>query len=323
VRAFRLTAWRRSTWQRNRNDAGSDNALWFAEPYEKKGHVRLNRDTVGGSVKNLLPKMKESLADGKSCILDNTHVTVKARADFIKAAQDLGIPIHAKWVSTAAEDCQFNACTRMMHREGRILSPAELKDHKSPNMFPPGVIFMFRKQFEQPRPSEGFASVEEIKYVRRPYPKQYKNKAIILDYDGTLRRSTGEFNWPTTPDEVELLPGRTKVLKKWQSDGYLLLGVSNQSPVAKGQFTEGECQEMFDHTNALLGLDIEVMFCPHKVPPIGCYCRKPGTGIAVYFIEKYKLCPDKCICVGDQTSDRTFAKRARFKYQDASVFFNG
>jgi len=292
-----------------------------AEIYEKKGYVRLNRDTVGGPVKNLLPKMAEALADGKSCILDNTHTTVKARADFIKSCGD--IPIYAKWISTDAADCQFNVCTRMMHREGRILSPDELKNHDSPNMFPPGVIFMFRKQFEQPRESEGFASVEEVKYVRRPYSAEYKNKAIILDYDGTLRRSTGKFNWPTIPDEVELLPGRAEVLKKWQSDGYMLLGVSNQSPIAKGQFTEDECREMFDRTNALLGLDIDVLFCPHQVQPIGCYCRKPGPGLGVYFIEKYNLNPASCIVVGDATSDKTFAKRCGFKYQDAHVFFKG
>jgi histidinol phosphatase-like enzyme len=54
-----------------------------------------------------------------------------------------------------------------------------------------------------------------------------------------------------------------------------------------------------------------------------CYCRKPQSALGVYFIEKYKLDPRKCVMVGDQTTDKTFAKRFGMEYVDEKEFFNG
>ena len=46
-------------------------------------------------------------------------------------------------------------------------------------------------------------------------------------------------------------------------------------------------------------------------------------GLGVEFIEVYKLDPKQCIVVGDQTSDKTFARRCGFNYIDANTFFLG
>jgi histidinol phosphatase-like enzyme len=77
----------------------------------------------------------------------------------------------------------------------------------------------------------------------------------------------------------------------------------------------------FERTNELLGLKIDYHFCPHQSNPPVCYCRKPQSGNAVLLIEKYKLNPAECIFVGDQTSDKTFAARAGFKYFHVDQFF--
>ena len=110
-------------------------------------------------------------------------------------------------------------------------------------------------------------------------------------------------------------------LKKYQKEGYLLLGASNQSGIAKGILTEADAKACFDETNTQLGLKIDYQFCPHKVPPISCFCRKPGPGIGAHFIEKYKLNPVECIMVGDMGSDKTFAQRCGFQFIDESKFF--
>jgi HAD superfamily hydrolase (TIGR01662 family) len=117
------------------------------------------------------------------------------------------------------------------------------------------------------------------------------------------------------------MDGRIDRLKEYIAKGYILLGVSNQSGVAKGVLTHEQAKACFDKTNELLGLDIDVSFCPHSVPPISCYCRKPGVGHGVEFIEKYKLDPALCIMVGDMTTDKTFSTRCGFKYVDQSIFF--
>jgi hypothetical protein len=45
----------------------------------------------------------------------------------------------------------------------------------------------------------------------------------------------------------------------------------------------------------------------------------PGFGVE--FVENYKLNPDLTIVVGDQTSDKTFARRCGFRFIQADEFF--
>jgi len=78
---------------------------------------------------------------------------------------------------------------------------------------------------------------------------------------------------------------------------------------------------LFEHTNKLLGLDIEYKFCPHRAAPLSCYCRKPMQGMFIDFMLKHKLSRKDCIFVGDMTSDKTFATRSGIQYVDQADFF--
>src|SRR5262245_50358313 len=51
-----------------------------------QGYTRLNRDTVGGAVDDLLPKLAELLAAGKSVVMDNLYATRTSRAGAIAVA---------------------------------------------------------------------------------------------------------------------------------------------------------------------------------------------------------------------------------------------
>ena len=168
---------------------------------------------------------------------------------------------------------------------------------------------------------EGFTSVDTHKFERER-SKQYCNKAVLVDYDGTLRDVPleGKYKYPTKVEEVHVMPGRSVILRQYLAAGYRLLGISNQSGIAKKHLSKKAATACFDRTNMMLGIDIEYLCCPHNVPPT-CYCRKPQLGIGVYFIEKYKLDPAQCIMVGDQTVDKTFARRLGFQYQDQAEFF--
>ncbi|KKL52582.1 hypothetical protein LCGC14_2284000, partial [marine sediment metagenome] len=182
-------------------------------------------------------------------------------------------------------------------------------------------LFRYRKEFEKPTIEEGFVSVTKSKPVFA-WPLEYTNKAIILDYDDTLRKVVnGAQKYPTRPEEVEILPGRKEILKQLKEEGYLFFGVSNQSGVARGDVTYDNVVRCFERTNELLEAEIEFHFCPHRVPP-SCYCRKPQSGIGVYLIHKYKLDPTQCVMVGDQTSDRTFAVRCGFQFVLANEYFS-
>jgi hypothetical protein len=88
-----------------------------------------------------------------------------------------------------------------------------------------------------------------------------------------------------------------------------------------GSLTYDAAIELFNHTNKLLGHDVDVSFCQHQSAPPICYCRKPQVGMGVEFINRYKLNRKDCIMVGDFTSDKTFAERCGFQYVDQEEFF--
>ena len=145
-------------------------------------------------------------------------------------------------------------------------------------------------------------------------------KAVILDFDGTLRFSVGPNDYPELPEHVRILPNRTSVLKEYQNQGYLLLGASNQSAVSRGLSVE-KCKACFDKTIELLNVKIEYIFCTHN-RYFECNCRKPLPGMGAYWILKYKLNPQQCIMVGDTESDKNFANNCGFNFSSAEDFFS-
>lgn len=287
----------------------------------KNGAVPLNRDTIGGTIAGLLPRMEALLKDGKDVVLDNLYASVETRKPFIELAKKYNADISCTLMSTSIEEAQFNVVQRAINLTGKFPTPEAIKAAKHDNVFPPLVLFKYKKEFQKPTVEEGFSKVEIHKFVRKENP-EFTNKALILDYDGTLRECVGgNGKYPTIRPHVEIKPGRTKILEEYKKKGYLLLGISNQSGVAKGELTEAIASDLFDHTNQLLGVDIEYRFCPHQSNPISCYCRKPMPGIGVEFILKHKLSRKDCIFVGDMTTDETFSKRAGFQYVDQADFF--
>lgn len=288
------------------------------QKYVDKGYVRLNRDECGGSMADLLPKLEAAIKAGKNVVADNLFTTEMQRKYFVDIGREYNANIKFILIDTSLEDAQFNACNRMMDHVGKILDPKD--KHNDPNLFPVAVLYKFRKEFERPTEKEGFKL--EVKKFKRQYRSEWVNKAYIFDFDGTLRTSTGSENYPTVVSEVKAKTHLREKLLNLQNDGYLLLGVSNQSGIAKGTVTLANALACFDET--LRQLDVKfnapVEFCPHKVPPITCYCRKPGTGLGVKLIRKHNLDPRKCTYVGDMGTDKSFAARCGFNFITAEEF---
>lgn len=293
----------------------------YVKKFVEQGYHRINRDELGGKLKDLHFIADKAIKEGKGkLVLDNTYRNVESRRDIIEIAKKHNVPIRCIHLNTSFEDAQFNACKRMIQDTGNLLMPKDLAETKNPNHFPPVALFSYRKDFEKPTMAEGFSSVETIKFVRQ-YDPTYTNKALILDYDDTLRTSIGTHDYPLKPDDVKILPGRKQKIQEYRDKGYIILGVSNQSGVAKNILSYNDAVACFEKTNELLGQEIDYYFCPHNVPPINCFCRKPHSGIGVLLIEKYKLDPRQCIMVGDQTTDKTFAERCGFHFQWVDKFF--
>ena len=65
----------------------------------------------------------------------------------------------------------------------------------------------------------------------------------------------------------------------------------------------------------LLGVAIEVVYCPHAGGPPICWCRKPLPGLGVVFIQRHRLDPSQCLYVGAGPQDPGFARRLGFRYR--------
>jgi len=291
----------------------------LAQGYVDQGFHRINRDELGGKLKDLHEHVLKAHAKGfTKFVLDNTYRNIESRRSIIQTAKDLGMPIKCVWLDTSLEDAQYNACIRMVKITGRILGPEEFKKTKNPNLFPPAALYGYRKEFEKPTVNEGFVLVERIPFVR-VYDPTYTNKALILDFDGTVRRSLGAEEYPLKPHEVEVIEGCGEKIQEYRDQGYIIAGVSNQSGVSKGTLSKQDAIDCFEETCKLLGQKIDYLFCPHA--PVTCYCRKPSSGLGAVLVEKYKLDPRLSLFVGDQTTDKTFAARCGFQYFDAQDFF--
>lgn len=165
-------------------------------------------------------------------------------------------------------------------------------------------------------------TLKEAEQIKQP-PLQavkYNNKALILDFDDTLRFSIGQKRYPEKPEDIRLLPNRKEKLEKYKKEGWLLLGASNQSAISKG-LDEKDCIACFEKTLLLLGVDIKYLYCSHSSNPVTCCCRKPLPGMGACLTYKYKLDPQKCIMVGDAESDKLFAESCGFNYETPDNFF--
>ncbi len=300
--------------------------------YVEQGYTRVNRDDLGGNLAHLNRHVEGLMDSGvERFVLDNTYGTKESRQAVLDMAHRHGFVARCVWLTTSLEDAQYNASYRLIKKfvlvdaprfkMHEILGPDCAKLGKDQCCVPSIAQYAYRKSFEEPTVSEGFSEVVLETFARAPLSKEYSRKAVILDYDGTIRTCRSGAKYPTNPSDVVALPGRGDVLRRYQKEGYLLLGASNQSGIEKGDLTEDEAVACFERTNELLGVSIDYQYCQHHSFPIRCYCRKPLPGMGVYLIEKHHLDPSKCIMVGDSTSDKTFAKRCGFMFMKPNEFF--
>jgi histidinol-phosphate phosphatase family protein len=293
--------------------------------------VLLSRDTEGGTIESLVPKAERLLQDGKVVILDNTNLTKKTRKMFIDLAKKMKVKVDAHYFKTTIEDCQIRHLRRMYEKFGEIYQTGTSPSHKKdPHCFGSVVLFKARKDLEEPTRDEGFSQI-----IMRDIPpitwdkNVFKNKALFLDIDGTIRETEHLPNkYPTKPEEVELIhPSKNMRLKleEYRREGYQLIGVSNQSGISKGIVTEEQVDKIFEKTRSLLGYTAEefpILYCPHRAAPITCFCRKPQSGMAMECIMKLKLDPEECVMVGDMKTDEEMAKRLGIKYIDVGDFWH-
>jgi len=135
--------------------------------------------------------------------------------------------------------------------------------------------------------------------IRRLIPK---NKAVFFDRDGTLCRDAEYLN---SFEKLEIFPeaGNLPHLKE---KGYKLIGISNQSGIARGIVNEEFTKEVNNIFLEKYGFD-DFYYCPHH-PDEHCPCRKPEPEMVLNAKAEHNLDLKQSYVIGDKEIDVQLAK---------------
>ncbi len=141
-----------------------------------------------------------------------------------------------------------------------------------------------------------------------------KQKAIFLDRDGTINKTTG---FLTSADQFELIDGVAEAVKTINKSGYLAIVITNQPVIARGECSFEELQRIHNKMETELGkvgafVDA-IYFCPHH-PDRGfegerieykcqCDCRKPEPGLLLQAAKDFNIDLSQSYMIGDSARD--------------------
>ncbi len=135
-------------------------------------------------------------------------------------------------------------------------------------------------------------------------------KAIFLDRDGVINKEVGYLH---KIKDFEFIDGVFDACFYFQSLGYKMIVVTNQSGIARDYYNEDDFHivnnwmlEQFNNQ----GINIlDVFFCPHG-PESTCNCRKPKPGMFVQANNQHDIDMGRSWMIGDKETDAQAANAA-------------
>lgn len=122
-------------------------------------------------------------------------------------------------------------------------------------------------------------------------------KAVFFDRDGTLCKDA---NYLRRWEDFKIYP-EIEALKELKKLGFLLIGVTNQSGIARGLIKEDFVKEVNKYFIENYEFD-DFFYCPHH-PDDKCFCRKPNPGMLIMARYKFNIDFKSSIVVGDKEID--------------------
>jgi len=132
-----------------------------------------------------------------------------------------------------------------------------------------------------------------------------KEKAVFLDRDGTLIEDVGYLN---NFEALRILPHVAQGIERLKSAGFKIIGITNQSGIARGIVTEEFVRESNEYLEKTFGIDA-FYFCPHH-PDESCICRKPEPMLLRKARIKHGINLKASYIIGDKLSDVLLARNA-------------
>ncbi|TNE39776.1 MAG: HAD-IIIA family hydrolase [Alphaproteobacteria bacterium] len=134
---------------------------------------------------------------------------------------------------------------------------------------------------------------------------------VLLDRDGVINEDRADF--VKSPAELVLIPGAAEAIAELCGHGHRIAIVTNQSCIGRGLIGE----EQLDAIHAKLhnavrraGGRIEDIIVAPDAPWAATERRKPGPGMLLEAMQKFKTAARESVLVGDSLRDLQAAKAA-------------
>ena len=135
-------------------------------------------------------------------------------------------------------------------------------------------------------------------------------KTIFLDRDGVINK---DINYLHKIDDFEFIDGIFDACLYFQSLGYKIIIITNQSGISRGYYSHSDYQKVtqwmldqFKYKNINI---LDVFHCPHG-PDSTCDCRKPKPGMFLKAKDKHNTDMEKSWMIGDKERDTIAANSA-------------
>jgi histidinol-phosphate phosphatase family protein len=146
------------------------------------------------------------------------------------------------------------------------------------------------------------------------YKSNLPKPAIFLDRDGTLNKLNGYIK---SEKDVQLLDGVGQAIRSLNKSGFLVIVVTNQPVIARGEATFEALNKIHGRIEMELAKDgaliDEIYFCPHhpdsgfagEIPElkIECICRKPNPGLIQKACKDFQIDLNLSWVIGDSWRD--------------------
>jgi D-glycero-D-manno-heptose 1,7-bisphosphate phosphatase len=130
-----------------------------------------------------------------------------------------------------------------------------------------------------------------------------RQKAVFLDRDGVINEEVGYLH---KSKDFKFIDGVFEACQYFQTLGYKLIVVTNQSGIARGYYQEADFHSLTkwmleQFTSQSINI-LDVFFCPHG-PESTCECRKPQPGMLLAARDKFDIDMENSWMIGDKEAD--------------------
>lgn len=136
-----------------------------------------------------------------------------------------------------------------------------------------------------------------------------RRPALLCDRDGTIIENRDDY--VRKPSHIAVLPGAIEALCRVTVHGFIVILVSNQSPIGRGLLTEEQVISVHRVVLAKLaagGVSVAGTYlCPHA-PDHHCGCRKPQAGMIREAVTDFRLDLSRTVMIGDAVEDMLAAR---------------